>query len=80
MFVAANQLDAVGTSPTVEKLGNITGGSFSTITKHLRSWREKRVAKAELMTAGPVMPAEMTSLWAQLWRLAEAEHQERRDA
>ncbi|WOI56077.1 DNA-binding protein [Palleronia sp. LCG004] len=80
VFAAANQLDADGTPPTVEKVGKITGGSFSTITKHLRAWREERAAKAELMTAVPDMPAEMTALWAQLWRLAEAEHQERRDA
>ena len=58
----------------------IGGGSYTTITKRLAEWREERETSTLFRQTVPDMPDEVRRLWERMWQLADAQHDDVRDA
>ncbi|MFW1108913.1 DNA-binding protein [Vibrio parahaemolyticus] len=85
VFDLADQLSAQGIEPTNLKIRemNDNHGSLSSITPHLKAWKEQRAAEA--VEALPDMPEErliaaLRPVWGELVREAQALYKEEREA
>jgi chromosome segregation ATPase len=75
IFQAANELDALGQSPTLAAVRkHLGGGSFTTISEAMSEWKSKKTAK-EMPLREPVpqgMQDQLSSLGGEIWALAMA--------
>jgi colicin import membrane protein len=79
VFKAVDRLNSEGVAITVQTVRERLGsGSFSTINKHLATWREKKKnTQADLI---PDMPREVLSAIDQVWAVAWKTTQEHMEA
>jgi chromosome segregation ATPase len=75
IFQAANELDALGQSPTLAAVRkHLGGGSFTTISEAMSEWKSKKTTK-EMPLREPVpqgMQDQLSSLGGEIWALAMA--------
>src|SRR5579872_6174095 len=79
----ADEMLEHGISPTIERLRQaLGGGSFSTLSRHLRAWREDRRKTAEARPTAPPDPVAVAvqQVWHQMYQAAEVRVQEVRAA
>jgi colicin import membrane protein len=73
VFAAADDLAAEGIQPTVKLVRDRIGGSYSTITPHLATWKEER--RGQAVANIPDMPesVEATSrtVWVAAWKASQ---------
>lgn len=81
VFAAADALASDGLQPTVKLVRDRIGGSFSTITPHLASWKDERGGRG--VASIPDMPESVSSacrsLWAAAWNSGQDAIQTERD-
>jgi colicin import membrane protein len=73
VFEAADQLAAEGIQPTVKLVRERVGGSYSTITPHLATWKDER--RGQAIANVPDMPESVATasrqVWVAAWKGAE---------
>lgn len=73
VFNAANQLNAAGTKPTLDKIRKIIGsGSFTTISSNFNEWKLQSTSQIVILReqAPDVIAQKLTDLGDEIWTLA----------
>lgn len=78
---AANALAEEGIQPTVKLVRDRIGGSFSTITPHLATWKDERGGKhvANIPDLPESVAAVCRTIWATAWKAGQDAIQTERD-
>ncbi|HKM16184.1 MAG TPA: DNA-binding protein [Marinospirillum sp.] len=75
---AVLQLQKQGDNPTIQRIREWLGtGSFTTISEHLRQWRENQKNSTPLQQEGLGLPANLIKLTQELWQQACLEADEK---
>jgi septal ring factor EnvC (AmiA/AmiB activator) len=73
VFEAADALAAEGIPPTVKRVRERIGGSFSTITPHFAAWKEERGGRgvANIPDMPKAVAGAARAMWATAWNAAQ---------
>ena len=78
---AVLQLQKQGDNPTIQRIREWLGtGSFTTISEHLRQWRENQKNSTPLQQEGFDLPSNLVKLTQELWQQACLEADEKMQA